>query len=68
MEALVELSDLNRILLTLARSREFPDGSSRRGYDFIAPLDPLHGFRVVAVDPVTLSIALIKSFEVDIKV
>lgn len=35
-----ELVDLNRILLTLARSREFPDGSSRHGYDFIAPLDP----------------------------
>jgi hypothetical protein len=149
MEALVELSDLNRILLTLARSRDFPDGSSRHGYDFIAPLDPqghidpvlwrkyrdycrvrrfwegeddeigrlvhkpggaehgrwvftyssddddgdeagykfgahaflpgeyvsisgqdgkLHTFRVVAVDPVALSIALIKSFELDIKV
>ena len=40
MEALVELSDLNRILLNLARSRDFPDGSSRHGYDFIAPLDP----------------------------
>jgi len=35
-----ELVDLNRILLTLARSREFPDGSLRHGYDFIAPLDP----------------------------
>ena len=35
-----ELVDLNRILLTLARSREFPDGSSRHGYDFIAPLVP----------------------------
>jgi len=149
MEALVELSDLNRILLNLARSREFPDGSSRHGYDFIAPLDPrghidpvlwrkyraycrvrrfwdgeddeigrlvhkpggaghgrwvfaygsddddddesgykfgehaflpgeyvsirgqdgkLQTFRVVAVDPVALSIALIKSFELDIKV
>jgi hypothetical protein len=40
MEALAELIDLNRILLTLARSREFPDGSPRHGYDFIAPLDP----------------------------
>jgi hypothetical protein len=149
MEALVELSDLNRILLNLARFRDFPDGSSHHGYDFIAPLDPqgdidpvrwrkyrdycrvrrfwegeddeigrlvhkpggakrgrwvftyssddddgdeagykfgahaflpgeyvsirgqdgkLHTFRVVAVDPVTLSIALIKSFELDIKV
>jgi hypothetical protein len=149
MEALVELFDLNRILLNLARSRDFPDGSSRHGYDFIAPLDPqghidpvlwrkyrnycrvrrfwereedeigrlvhkpggaahgrwvftyssdddgddeagykfgahaflpgeyvsisgqdgkLHTFRVVTVDPVALSIALIKSFELDIKV
>jgi hypothetical protein len=39
MQALTELIDLNRILLTLARSREFPDGSPRHGYDFIAPLD-----------------------------
>jgi hypothetical protein len=31
--------DLNRILLNLAQSREFSDGSSRHGYDFIAPLD-----------------------------
>ncbi|PAY09585.1 MULTISPECIES: hypothetical protein [Bradyrhizobium] len=149
MEALVELSDLDRILLTLARSRDFPDGSSRHGYDFIAPLDrqghidpvrwrkyrgycrvrrfwegeddeigylvhkpggaehgrwvftyssvdddddeagykfgthaffpgeyvsitgqdgKLHTFRVVTVDPVALSTALIKSFELDIKV
>jgi hypothetical protein len=28
------------MLLTLARSREFPDGSSRHGYDFLAPRDP----------------------------
>jgi hypothetical protein len=40
METLAELIDLNRILLNLARSREFPNGSSRHGYDFIAPLDP----------------------------
>jgi hypothetical protein len=39
MQALTELIDLNRILLNLARSREFPDGSPRHGYDFIAPLD-----------------------------
>jgi hypothetical protein len=39
LSELTELSDLNRILLHLARSREFPDGSSRHGYDFIAPLD-----------------------------
>jgi hypothetical protein len=46
MQTLAELSDLNRILLNLARSREFPDGSSRHGYDFIAPLDQGH------IDPV----------------
>ncbi len=34
LSELTELSDLNRILLHLARSREFPDGSSRHGYDF----------------------------------
>ncbi|SED18428.1 hypothetical protein [Bradyrhizobium erythrophlei] len=34
-----ELSDLSRILLNLARSGEFPEGSSRHRYDFIAPLD-----------------------------
>src|SRR5258708_1345868 len=36
---LIELADLSRILLNLARSREFPEGSARHGYDFIAPLD-----------------------------
>src|ERR1700676_2762198 len=40
LSELTELIDLNRILLTLARSKDFPDGSSRHGYDFIAPLDP----------------------------
>jgi hypothetical protein len=39
LSELIELSDLHRILLHLASSREFPDGSSRHGYDFIAPLD-----------------------------
>jgi hypothetical protein len=144
-----ELVDLNRILLNLARSRDFPDGSSRHGYDFIAPLDAqghidpvlwkkyrdycrvrrfwadeddevgrlvhkpggaeharwmfdynpgaddddeagykfaahaflpgeyvsisgrdgkLHTFRVVSVDPVVLSMALAKSFELEVKV
>jgi hypothetical protein len=29
-----------RVRLNLARSREFPDGSSRHGYEFVAPLDP----------------------------
>jgi hypothetical protein len=39
MESLTDLTALNRILLNLARSKEFPDGSARHGYDFIAPLD-----------------------------
>jgi hypothetical protein len=30
---------LRRIALTLARSKEFPNGSSRIGYDLVAPLD-----------------------------
>ena len=29
-----------RIRLDLARSREFPTGSTRHGYEFVAPLDP----------------------------
>jgi hypothetical protein len=29
---------LKRIRLNLARSKEFPSGSSRRGYEFVAPL------------------------------
>ena len=28
-----------RIRLTLARSKEFPDGSKTHGYEFVAPLD-----------------------------
>ena len=40
MKTPTDLTDLNRILLNLARSRDFPDGSSRHGYHFIAPLDP----------------------------
>ena len=28
-----------RIRLNLARSKEFPQGSTRHGYDFVAPLD-----------------------------
>jgi len=40
MQTLTELIDLSRILLNLARSKEFPYGSPRHGYDFIAPLDP----------------------------
>jgi hypothetical protein len=37
---------LSLIVLHLARSREFPDGSARHGYEIIAPLDangPLDG-------------------------
>ncbi|HEY7216804.1 MAG TPA: hypothetical protein VH985_00325 [Candidatus Binatia bacterium] len=30
---------LKRIALTLARSKDFPNGSSKIGYDLIAPLD-----------------------------
>jgi hypothetical protein len=30
---------LKRIRLNLARSKEFPNGSSRHGYEFVAPLD-----------------------------
>jgi hypothetical protein len=98
METPAELMDLNRILLNLARSRDFPNGSSRHGYDFIAPNPDddeddeagykfgthaflpdeyvsiggqggkLHTFRVISVDPVVLSVALIKSFRLNIKV
>ena len=32
-------SHLNRIRLTLARSKEFPEGSYHYGYEIIAPLD-----------------------------
>ena len=30
---------LKRIALTLARSKDFPNGSSQIGYDLVAPLD-----------------------------
>ena len=30
---------LKRIRLNLARSKEFPTGSARHGYEFVAPLD-----------------------------
>jgi hypothetical protein len=30
---------LKRIRLNLARSRDFPEGSARHGYEFVAPLD-----------------------------
>lgn len=31
--------ELKRIRLNLARSKEFPAGSARHGYEFVAPLD-----------------------------
>ncbi len=31
---------LKRIRLILARSKAFPEGSARHGYEFVAPLDP----------------------------
>src|SRR5215467_15416005 len=31
--------ELKRIRLNLARSKEFPTGSARHGYEFVAPLD-----------------------------
>jgi hypothetical protein len=31
--------NLKRIRLNLARSKEFPQGSSKHGYEFVAPLD-----------------------------
>lgn len=34
--------DLKHIRLHLARSKEFPDGSARHGYELVAPLDE-HG-------------------------
>src|SRR5215475_11757901 len=33
-------SAFKRIRLNLARSKEFPSGSTRHGYEFVAPLDP----------------------------
>jgi hypothetical protein len=32
-------ASLRRIRLTLARSKDFPNGSMQNGYDLIAPLD-----------------------------
>lgn len=33
-------SAFKRVRLNLARSKEFPSGSTRHGYEFVAPLDP----------------------------
>lgn len=30
---------LKRVTLTLARSKDFPEGSTKHGYEFIAPID-----------------------------
>lgn len=35
----VAVAMLRRIRLNLARSKAFPDGSARHGYEFVAPLD-----------------------------
>jgi hypothetical protein len=35
----VSESSLKRIRLNLARSKEFPNGSARHGYELVAPLD-----------------------------
>jgi hypothetical protein len=37
-----------RIRLNLARSKEFPQGSARHGYEFVAPLDANNHIDVVA--------------------
>jgi hypothetical protein len=36
---MVTTARLRKITLHLARSKEFPDGSIRHGYEFVAPLD-----------------------------
>ncbi len=33
------LSELKKIRLELARTKDFPTGSARHGYEFVAPLD-----------------------------
>jgi hypothetical protein len=33
--------ELKRIRLNLARSKEFPSGSERHGYEFVAPVGPI---------------------------
>jgi hypothetical protein len=33
-------SALRKVTLHAARSKQFPDGSTRHGYDFVAPLSP----------------------------
>jgi len=33
------MAKLSKVRMTLARTAEFPEGSARHGYDFVAPLD-----------------------------
>ncbi len=39
LAAMKPLHELKRIRLQLARSKEFPSGSARHGYEIVAPLD-----------------------------
>ena len=41
--------NFKRIRLNLARSKEFPQGSPRHGYEFVAPLDAQGHIDVEAV-------------------
>jgi hypothetical protein len=36
---MTEQSNMRRIRLNLARTKDFPQGSARHGYEFLAPLD-----------------------------
>jgi hypothetical protein len=40
--------NFKRIRLTLARSKDFPEGSTRHGYEFVAPLDAADHIDVAA--------------------
>jgi hypothetical protein len=39
---------LSRIVLTLARSKEWPEGSAKHGYELVAPLGPDHRLDLAA--------------------
>jgi hypothetical protein len=39
MQSMALPHELKRIRLELARSKEFPQGSAQRGYEFVVPLD-----------------------------
>ena len=49
--------NFKRIRLNLARSKEFPQGSSRHGYEFVAPLDAQGHIDVEAVARASRAIA-----------